>query len=162
MEKTCNWCNIIKDTSEFYKDKRATGGFTHTCKDCQKSSAIMWNHNNKERVAKNGRIWDSKNKDKRRGYDLKRDNKLGSGIYMKTNLITGAFYIGSSNQIARRNRDLSTRKIYRVPLLLQAIKKYGVENFKLTIIEYCKKEILFEREKYWIKKLQPDYNITWK
>ncbi len=34
--------------------------------------------------------------------------------------------------------------------MLEDIKKYGKENFKKEIIEYCNKENLGEREEYWI------------
>ena len=44
-------------------------------------------------------------------------------------------------------------------LLKKAIKKYGKENFKCEIIEWCKtREQLSEREKYWISKVKAPIN----
>jgi len=37
-----------------------------------------------------------------------------------------------------------------------------VENFSLTILEYCLPDERFEREDYYIKTLQPEYNILQK
>jgi hypothetical protein len=37
--------------------------------------------------------------------------------------------------------------------------KNGYSNFKLEILEYCKKEDLLIREQYYIDRLKPDYNI---
>ena len=39
-------------------------------------------------------------------------------------------------------------------ILKDAIKKYGRDNFTVEILENCKtKELLNDREKYWIKKI---------
>jgi recombination protein RecT len=40
----------------------------------------------------------------------------------------------------------------------RAIKEFGIENFKFEVIEECNKNLLHEREKYWISKLAPEYN----
>lgn len=37
--------------------------------------------------------------------------------------------------------------------------KYGYNNFNLEILEYCDKNILIEREQYYIDLLKPEYNI---
>lgn len=68
-------------------------------------------------------------------------------IYKTTNLINGKFYIGQDF-----NND---SKYYGSgKLLTMAIKKYGKENFKKEILEYCSSEKeLDDREIYWISKL---------
>jgi group I intron endonuclease len=43
--------------------------------------------------------------------------------------------------------------------IYKAILKYGYENFKLEILEYCDKNILLVREQYYIDHLKPEYNI---
>ena len=66
-------------------------------------------------------------------------------IYQTTNLINNKKYIG---------RDAWNRSNYigGGKALKQAIKKYGKENFKKEILEYCNsKEELLEREAYWLK-----------
>ena len=80
-------------------------------------------------------------------------------IYKTINLISGKIYIG---QDSNNNPDY----IGSGNLIKLAIKKYGKENFKKTIIEECfSKEQLNEREKFWIEKLNSrdktiGYNIS--
>ncbi len=78
-------------------------------------------------------------------------------IYKITNLINDKIYVGKQE---------TTRKDYlgSGTLIKKAIKKYGRENFKKEILEYCEtKEELNEREIYWIEKLnaiKEGYNIA--
>jgi group I intron endonuclease len=74
-------------------------------------------------------------------------------IYKTTNLINGKSYVG------QQSTDIKTY-LGSGKILEFAIKKYGVENFKKEIIEEClTREELNKREIYWIKKLNPDYNL---
>jgi|SRR5437588_1965382 len=41
-----------------------------------------------------------------------------------------------------------------------ALLKHGYENFNLEILEYCEPEKCLEREDFYIKKLNPKYNIS--
>lgn len=69
-------------------------------------------------------------------------------IYITTNLINGKKYLG---------KDSKNRKSYlgSGKYLKEAIKKYGSQNFKKEIIEYCSNlDELNHREVYWLKKLQ--------
>ncbi len=78
-------------------------------------------------------------------------------IYKTTNLINGKIYIG---QDSKNNPEYLGSGI----ILKKAILKYGKENFKKEILEYCStKEDLDKREKYWIKTLNTiknGYNIA--
>lgn len=38
--------------------------------------------------------------------------------------------------------------------------KYGFSGFSLEILEYCDKEVLLEREQYYLDNLRPEYNIV--
>ena len=45
-------------------------------------------------------------------------------------------------------------------LIYNAILKYGHSNFSLTILEYCEPSKCLEREGYYQKTLNPEYNIA--
>jgi len=79
-------------------------------------------------------------------------------IYKTTNLVNGKIYIGQDFR-NKQNYFGSGNCLHR------AIRKYGLENFKKEILEYCKtKEQLNEQEIFWIKKLNSKvpngYNLT--
>jgi group I intron endonuclease len=65
-------------------------------------------------------------------------------IYLTTNKINGKKYLGKDvqNNPKYLGSGLDLKK---------AIKKYGAENFKKTILEVCNnKEELWKREEYWL------------
>lgn len=80
-------------------------------------------------------------------------------VYKTTNKLNGRYYIGqdSKNDPTYLGSGL---------LIIQAIEKYGKDNFQKDIIDYCaSKEELNEKEKYWIQKLKAQqrnvgYNIA--
>jgi len=85
------------------------------------------------------------------------------GIYKITNKINGKFYIGQSNNIKRRFQEHLIIKHQQNQSLKLAIKKYGKENFELSILEKmpnANREKLNEREVYYIQILKPQYNRT--
>ena len=83
-------------------------------------------------------------------------------IYMLTNKFNGNIYIGQSSNIYQRicchasscKNNKSTQRIVR------AIRQFGFKSFTITILEYCDKENLDEREVSWISKLNPEYNVA--
>ena len=100
------------------------------------------------------------------------DSMLESvGVYKIINKINGHFYIGSSDRNFKerfkehcRYYEMYTQglKHNQHPKLWNAYDKYGIENFKIELIEILdgknSNEIL-EREEYYILKLNPEYNI---
>lgn len=86
---------------------------------------------------------------------IKKDPKDKTGVYCLLNLTNGNIYIGSSVNIASRmsnylnNTYLKHRKNNNMPIV-QALLKYGQENFALLIVEYVNIENLFVRETYYI------------
>lgn len=88
-----------------------------------------------------------------------------TGIYKITNKLNGKIYVGQSVHLLRRwtehkrkYKNLKSRK-----QLYQAMREDGIENFIFEIIEECPKELLNERELYWIKRLntlENGYNMS--
>lgn len=85
-------------------------------------------------------------------------------IYKITNKENGKFYIGKTKRksITRRwfEHQYNARKNdYRHPLY-DSIKRYGLEQFEIEIIEECEETVLSEKEIRWIEQLSPQYNLT--
>jgi hypothetical protein len=66
-----------------------------------------------------------------------------SGVYMLINNKTVDFYIGSSLNLTKRMVSYyyytNSDKLSRI-VIIRAMKKYGLENFSLGILEFCKKD----------------------
>lgn len=83
-------------------------------------------------------------------------------IYKTTNLINSKVYIGQK----RSCEFLNEQYLGSGTLLRKALKKYGKENFKVELVEWCaSKEDLDQRECYWIEffnatNLDIGYNIA--
>ena len=80
------------------------------------------------------------------------------GIYKITNLLTAQCYIGQSVNIGDRWKQhckcglgieaSATNKLYN------SMQKDGVWNFSFELLEQCSKDILNEKEKFWIQMYQ--------
>ena len=103
-----------------------------------------------------------------------------AGVYIFTNKINGKRYVGSSLSLSSRLSDYYLRKgkIYGPRAIELALKKYGLENFKLEIyifsdelkdiswkhsvssLEYKKvmKNLVLAFEQIFILRLNPEYN----
>lgn len=88
-----------------------------------------------------------------------------SGIYCIENKINGKKYIGSAIHFGRRfnhHNGYINRGDNKCGLLQQAANKYGSDNLKMYIIEVVQKELVSEREQYWIDMIRPKYNLRLK
>lgn len=86
------------------------------------------------------------------------------GIYMVTNLINNKKYIGQSKDIKKRfqSHHLSD---YKNPhncnyntKFYQALRKYGLDNFEVTILKLCSENQLDELEVKYIKEFDSFHN----
>lgn len=94
--------------------------------------------------------------------EILEDNKGKSGIYMWKNLLTGKIYIGSAQNIKRRLTgyyNVSFLEKNTNMYICRSLLLHGYSSFGLSILEYCSKKILIEREQYYINTLKPGYNI---
>lgn len=77
-------------------------------------------------------------------------------IYRFKNKVNGKVYIGQTTKSLRKRviqhmtNSRPTTKVHKT-YFHNALNKYGIENFDLTILEICKdQQELDERERYWI------------
>ena len=85
-----------------------------------------------------------------------------TGIYKITNQVTKECYIGQSVDISKRWKDHAKcglgidtpagNKLYK------AMQTYGIWNFSWEVLEQCSKDLLDEKEKYYID-LYDSYNF---
>lgn len=76
------------------------------------------------------------------------------GIYKITCLINNKVYIGCTTKLKIRwsqHKYCLKNNKHGNSYFLRLWKKYGKDAFKFEIIEFCSKNILFEREDYWVK-----------
>lgn len=81
-----------------------------------------------------------------------------SGIYKITNSVNGKIYIGQSIDIEERwyqhkYKAFDEKEKGYNSAIHAAMRKYGIENFSIEIIEKCESILLDERERFWIKEL---------
>lgn len=87
------------------------------------------------------------------------------GVYAIVNLENGKHYIGSTRSLKKRSKehayDLSSER-HSSRILQNAWNKYGADAFRFDIIEVVEdvKEVLLEREQFWIDQTIPYYNVA--
>lgn len=79
-----------------------------------------------------------------------------TGIYKITVVPTGKIYIGQAvdlhNRFQAHIRSARNDNVRDGSLPIhRAMRKYGLENIKVEVIEYCQREQLDNKERYWIK-----------
>lgn len=103
--------------------------------------------------------------------EINTDDLLSIGVYKIINKINNHFYIGSSDR-SFKERFKEHCRCYELfkegnhknihPILWRAYNKYGIDNFKVELIEILNNKTsqeILEREEYYIQTLNPEYNI---
>lgn len=88
-----------------------------------------------------------------------------SGIYGLRCRTTDKWYVGQSLNISGRWSKYRTLRCKSQPKLLNALRKYGFDNFDKIVLEECEPnvDILNLREVYWVKhynSFEDGYNLT--
>jgi group I intron endonuclease len=96
--------------------------------------------------------------------DIYKSLRNKSGVYLFINKKTNDLYVGSSVNLSRRlgihfynaNSSKETNVI-----ITRAMRKYGLENFSLAVLEFCNKDLTtcVKLEQKWIDYYNPTYNI---
>lgn len=84
-------------------------------------------------------------------------------VYKITNIINGKSYIGKTigNPEERLNRHLYLSTTGVETYFYSAIRKYGLENFLVEVLQEASSEKeLNDLEVLWIKEQKPEYNMT--
>lgn len=85
------------------------------------------------------------------------------GIYRITHVDSGKSYVGQSMRIHARWEQHKRGK-GRSSALSEAISRYGADAFCFEVLEYCGREELNARERYWVRLLNTihpnGYNLT--
>ena len=85
-----------------------------------------------------------------------------SGVYQIVNTITGDFYIGSSIDLDRREKEHFRESVWKKEpnkLLYKDMQQYGKDNFLFKPIQLCNPKELKKYEQIAIEKYNPQYNI---
>lgn len=85
-----------------------------------------------------------------------------SGIYKIVSEKTNDCYIGSASNLSNRKSDhFRTLKVNKHgnPNLQAHANKYGISDLRFSIIEFCDKPDLKNREQFYMDKLSPTFNI---
>jgi group I intron endonuclease len=86
-------------------------------------------------------------------------------IYQIKCLANDRAYVGQTKDLKRRIREYRYEHTCKNNYLFYAdMRKYGFNNFEISIVKKYNKEIIHKEEKYWIKKLNSlapnGYNIS--
>jgi ABC-type glucose/galactose transport system permease subunit len=77
--------------------------------------------------------------------DIYKQLKGKAGVYLIINNLTGKLYVGSSIVLSKRMAShfyhANSSKETNI-ILYRAMRKYKLENFSLTILEFCKPDII--------------------
>ena len=92
---------------------------------------------------------------------------MKTGIYKITNKKNGKFYVGSAVYFYERwsrHKSLLKRNLHPNIHLQRAWNKQDPDDFVFEVIERCEREVLLEREQFWLDELKPfgkrGYNIA--
>lgn len=159
MTKTCKDCNKELDVSMFHYSNKPKGRLKSYCKDC--SYVRAQKHIEKDPLAYEyyQKRYYRENPGRYPGNHKSKSIPTQSGVYIVECLLTDDKYVGCSSNLRHRkyqhSRGIGRHKIKSIAKL---VKEYGWSAFNFDVLELCDKEVMFERETYWIQELKPNLN----
>lgn len=78
---------------------------------------------------------------------------MATGIYCITNCLNGKKYVGQAIDISRRWKSHKSRSVKGISAIHLALHHVGISNFSFEILEECGREVLNDRECFWIEHL---------
>ena len=157
--KVCKDCGKDLPLSSYHYSNKPKGIRKSYCADCCYKRAQA--HVDKDPIAHYHYIkrYYRENPEKFPGNYITKKFPPQCGVYKIDCVLTDDSYIGCSTNI--RGRMYKHRKASgkgKQQNLYKLIKQYGWESFNVEVLELCDKEVVFERETFWINELQPNLN----
>tara|TARA_R110000796_G_scaffold43279_1_gene106405 strand:- start:143 stop:604 length:462 start_codon:yes stop_codon:yes gene_type:complete len=148
MLKQCKKCGETKAIKLFYREKRNKDGFKSYCKLCVVNYATKWNKVNLQAYKLTHKKWRTKNFEYMTNNVYRWIDRCTKGVYFIQ--ASNGTYVGQSKAIERRVTEHNR----------SANKNTNIEKvISYKVIEVIEDPIVrFEREAYWIKKLNPSLN----
>ncbi len=159
MNKVCTCCDNSFPVESYHYSNKKKGIRKSVCKDCSYEKAQA--HIEKDPVAHYHYMkrYYRENPHRFPGNYITKSMPKVSGVYKISCELTDDVYVGCSSNI--RGRMYKHRKASgkgKQQNLYKLIKEYGWEAFDMEVLELCDKEVMFERETYWINEIQPNLN----
>ena len=161
--KKCKKCGVEHSIEHYDWADKLRGYLKSYCRGCSMKTYNKWKVDNFEKhkewfeqYYKNNPLMFGRT-GLAKGRPMKTTQK--SGVYLITNTETGETYVGCSSDIKRRIwRHFYNRGRAKIKPLSKAIKQYGLEAFTSEVLEYCDKEVIFEKETEWMMLYGCEYN----
>ena len=142
--KKCIKCKVEKPLIEFSKDKTKKDGLQHRCKTCNKEYSNNYNKTNKAKQSLLNYFY------KICGIYQIIDNNTNECLYIGKSTMFNHRKVQHQKLIKHPEKSIKHKKLY------YAINNHN--NVSINVIEECLREVLLEREKYYIDIKKPLYN----
>jgi len=159
--KICKDCNKELSLDHYHYSDKPKGILKSYCKNC--SYNRVKEYIDKDPIAHQYYMkrYIKENPDKYPGNHKSNSIPLVSGVYVIECLLTDDKYVGCSSNL-RHRKYVHSRGVgrHKVKPLSKLVKELGWSAFSFDVLELCPKEVMFERETYWIQELQPNLNTN--
>ena len=157
--KECKDCKQEVSLDKFHYSDKPKGILKSYCKDCSYKRAKA--HVEKDPIAYQYYMkrYYKENPDKYPGNHYNKKIPAQCGVYIVDCLLTNDSYVGCSTNLRNRKwKHFSNKGHGKNKKLSKLIKELGKEAFDFRVLEYCDREVMFEKETAWIEYLSPNLN----